>query len=76
MRILANHWYSGLAPLVISDSMYNELQVGELQRDITLLESKINRYQSYIDDCQERIDKLKVEMEKVHKPTAKDTPAG
>ena len=76
MRILANHWYSDWGPLVISDSMYSELQLGELQRDVTLLESKINRYQSYIDDCQKRIDKLKTEMEKVHKPTANDTPAG
>ena len=50
--------------------MYSELQRDQIQRDITLLEAKINRYQSYINDCQERIEKLKTEMEKSHKQTA------
>ena len=68
--LLSRHWYADWGPIVISDSMYSELQRDQIQRDITLLESKINRYQSYIDDCKERMDKLKVELEKVHKPTA------
>ena len=68
--LLSRHWYADWGPIVISDSMYSELQRDQIQRDITILESKMNRYQSYIDDCQERVDKLKAEMEKVHKPTA------
>ena len=50
--------------------MYSELQRDQIQRDITILESKMNRYQSYIDDCKERVDRLKAEMEKVDKQTA------
>ena len=68
--LLSRHWYADWGPIVISDSMYSELQRDQIQRDITLLEAKINRYQSYINDCQERIEKLKTEMEKSHKQTA------
>ena len=48
--------------VVIPDSRYQELQREEAQRELTLVESKINRYERLVSDLKEEADNIKKQV--------------
>ena len=47
--------------VVISDSMYEEYQRERAKQEITLLESKLNRYQRIVADIEKEINDIKTQ---------------
>ena len=72
--------------VVISDSMYEEYQREQAKQEITLLESKLNRYKRIVADIEKEINDIKTQHklpsdeDAVWNPgpttTFKDTPQG
>ena len=47
--------------VVISDSMYQEMQQEKAKQDILVLESKLNRYKAAVADLEQEIEAIKAE---------------
>ena len=48
--------------VVIPDSRYQELQQERAQRELTIIESKINRYERLVSDLREEADNIKKQV--------------